>query len=63
VVRHRALVIEPIEPLIIAPVPPRNVVPSKAGAEPHGGVGSADPDDFFKISDKLLFIMKPTPTA
>jgi hypothetical protein len=25
--------------------------------------GSADPDDFFKISDKLLFIMKPIPTA
>jgi hypothetical protein len=25
--------------------------------------GSADPDDFSKISDKLLFIMKPTPAA
>jgi hypothetical protein len=25
--------------------------------------GSADPDDFFKISDKLLFIMKLTPAA
>jgi hypothetical protein len=25
--------------------------------------GSVDPDDFFKISDKLLFIMKPTLTA
>jgi hypothetical protein len=34
-----------------------------AGAEPHGGAGSVNPDDFFKISDKLLFIMKPTPTA
>jgi hypothetical protein len=24
--------------------------------------GSVDPDDFFKINNKLLFIMKSTPT-
>jgi hypothetical protein len=33
-----------------------------AGEKPRGGVGSID-DNFFKINDKLLFIMKLTHTA
>jgi hypothetical protein len=34
--------------------------PCEPGAKLWLGVGSVEPDDFFKISDKLMFLMKPS---